>query len=269
MGDAARRWAQQLAGWGIPDEIVAAAPSDPWELAPSDFSPARRRPSVAAGVAAEAALDPPGSVLDVGCGAGAASLTLPPQAVTTVTGVDQSADMADAFEAARVEAGFDGRSVIGDWSEVLPDLDPHDVVVAHHVVYNVPDLAGLVAAMTAVARRRVVIEMTERHPRDRLTPYFRALHDLDRPDGPTTDDLVAVVRELGIEPIVERAEGGGSLHRDSEDAVVASLGRQLCVGPDRAEEIRAVLRTQPADGRRQVAVVHWNGAADQGGTLVG
>ena len=35
MTAAARRWADQLAAWAIPDEILATAPESPWSLPPS------------------------------------------------------------------------------------------------------------------------------------------------------------------------------------------------------------------------------------------
>ena len=71
MTDAAERWQAELAGWAIPDEILAQAPESPWGFPPELFAappdpidtPSRDR--------ALEALPPGGSVLDVGCGGGA------------------------------------------------------------------------------------------------------------------------------------------------------------------------------------------------------
>ena len=90
MSSAAERWADQLAGWAIPPEILAAAPESPWAFSPSlfrapdpddgDDSPSLRR--------ALEALDEGGTLLDVGAGAGAAGLPVamwwpPARRVTT------------------------------------------------------------------------------------------------------------------------------------------------------------------------------------------
>ena len=63
-------WRRDLAGWAIPEEITAAVTESPWVLPRQVF--ARRADRVRAAPAgpsferAWAALDPPGSVLDVG-----------------------------------------------------------------------------------------------------------------------------------------------------------------------------------------------------------
>ena len=90
------RWRSELAGWAIPPEILAQAPEPPWGFPVEMFraqddpadSPSRR-------VAAQA-LGDGGSVLDVGCGGGAAAMAVVPRA-GHVAGVDSSADMLAAF----------------------------------------------------------------------------------------------------------------------------------------------------------------------------
>src|SRR2546430_17593255 len=75
----AERWANALAEWAIPPEILARAPVSPWEFPPgvlerrADRAATPRTPSDRV---AAAALPAAGAVLDVGCGAGAASLPL-------------------------------------------------------------------------------------------------------------------------------------------------------------------------------------------------
>jgi hypothetical protein len=63
-----RRWQDELAGWTIPDDLLAAAPESPWSFPAELFgdpgppvdSPSRQR--------ALGTLPDGGSVLDVGCG---------------------------------------------------------------------------------------------------------------------------------------------------------------------------------------------------------
>lgn len=85
---AAARWARLQAGRGIPAEIVAAAPADPWYHDPAWFT----APPVPVGspswTAGLALLATPGSVLDVGCGGGDAAFGLAERA-TELIGVDR------------------------------------------------------------------------------------------------------------------------------------------------------------------------------------
>ncbi|MGH9076050.1 MAG: methyltransferase domain-containing protein [Acidimicrobiales bacterium] len=249
-GGAARRWAEALGRWAIPDEIMAAAPEPPWGLPPEMFrvsvrpSPpdsASRRSALEAlaalGGAAPAGRGP--SVLDVGCGGGAAGMALVPPA-TAVTGVDQSSGMLANFAEAAVAAGVEHREVAGRWPEVAAQAGTADVVVCHHVVYNVAAIGPFVAALAAAARRRVVVELTDVHPTSPMTPLWRQFWDLDRPDEPTSDLFVEVVREAGwapglahqVRPVVR---GVG------DDAYAAFVRRRLCLPAERQPEVSAAL----------------------------
>ena len=73
MGDAARRWAELQNGRGVPPEILAAAPADPWTHAPRDFTAPEVAADTSSRTAAARLLGAGGTVLDVGCGGGAAA----------------------------------------------------------------------------------------------------------------------------------------------------------------------------------------------------
>src|SRR5256885_596520 len=96
---AAQGWRRALADWAIPEEILAAAPESPWtfpvELFARRADAAPDAPTVSNRKALEA-LHEGGAVLDVGCGAGAASLPLARRA-GMLTGVDSSDGMLEAF----------------------------------------------------------------------------------------------------------------------------------------------------------------------------
>src|SRR5688500_8082804 len=98
-GPAARVWSEGLESWAIPPELLAAAPLSPHgvSLATLDRAAdeALRRRTPTTDVAAEA-LPESGTVLDIGCGVGAASLPLVDRA-SLIVGVDESAEMLDAF----------------------------------------------------------------------------------------------------------------------------------------------------------------------------
>src|SRR5258707_834766 len=145
------------------------------------------------------ALRPSGSVIDVGCGAGAASLPLAPN-TTDLTAVDERPAMLEELVQQAAAVGLAPHTVPGRWPDVAGEVPPADVVVCHHVVYNVPDLDAFALALHDRARRRLVLELTALHPLTPLNPLWRMLHDLDRPTGPSAHDAAAVLHEAGLRP---------------------------------------------------------------------
>lgn len=240
---ALRRWRESLEGWAIPEEILAAAPEDPWSFpaevfatkadADPDATPSRLR--------AVEALPEGGVVLDVGCGAGAASLGLVPPAGRLI-GVDSLNEMLVEFERRARRVGVGYGTVEGAWPEVADAVEAADVVVCHHVLYNVADLAPFVSRLTEHARRRVVVELTEEHPIAWTGDLWRRFHSLERPRGPTVRHCVAALRELGVDPVVEDFDdpGGAWGFRRKEDAV-AMVRRRLCLPAGRDREIREAI----------------------------
>ena len=263
---AAERWASALEDWAIPPDILERAPASPWHFPPELFArraeqvlrddepvgPSRRR--------ALEALPDQGSVLDVGVGGGAGCLPLAPPAALLV-GVDQGADMLTVFAQAADRRGVAHREHVGPWPDVAPQVEPADVVVCHNVIYNVADLVPFAAALTDHARRRVVLEMTWDHPTSNLNPLWLALHGLVRPTGPTADDAVAVLTEMGLEVTVEPFEGRWRRDDDNRGEWLAMLRRRLCVGPERDAEVEALVDAEAAAPTRRCATLWWEGTA--------
>jgi len=249
---ALQRWREQLDGWAIPSEILAAAPESPWEYPVGLFrSRARRagsRPATPSNLEAARSMPQGGSVLDVGAGAGAASLPLAGLAGRLVA-VDESPAMVASFLAAAEAAGVPAEAVEGRWPEVAGRVGPADVVVCHHVLYNVADLAPFALALTGHARRRVVAELTDRHPLAGLRPLWRRFHDLDRPTGPGADDAVAALGAAGLEVDRQDWEQPDRFGFDDFDELVAFTRRRLCLPAARDPEVAEALL---ADGTRQV-----------------
>jgi SAM-dependent methyltransferase len=251
----AERWRDELAAWAIPERILAAAPESPYgfpvglflaDAEPVD-TPSRRR--------ALDALQDGGTVLDVGCGGGRASLALVPPA-TRVVGVDSSPEMLTAYADAAAARGVDHAEVDGSWPEAAARAGSADVVLAHHVFYNVPDLRRFVAALTAAAHRRVVVELTGKHPWVATRELWRRFHDLDRPEGPSADLAVAVLRSEGIAVEVERWEAAA--RPSSRQQAVTLVRRRLCLPADAEPDVDAAL---PADYElipREVVTLWWD-----------
>jgi SAM-dependent methyltransferase len=249
---AADRWAEALAAWAIPDDILARAPESPWVHPPAMFrldeSEATAMPSTPSFRWAALALERPGAVLDVGCGGGRSSIPLGPGRVTRLVGVDEQPAMLEQFGAAARAAGIPATGVTGRWPDVAGGVGTVDVVVCHHVAYNVADIRPFVRALSDHAARRVVVELPERHPTAPFTPLWQRFWGLERPTEPSAALFVDVVgEELGVAPVVERWEraprrASVALEGDDERAAyVAFVRRRLCLTADRDDEVAAAL----------------------------
>ena len=236
-------WGRALGEWAIPEEILASVRESPWSL---PVEPFRRRteaalaepPSPSAQRALEA-LPEGGSVLDVGAGAGAASLALVPR-VGRIVAVDPSEEMLAAFTELAAGAGVASETVPGSWPDVAPTVRPADVVVCHHVLYNVADLGPFVRALDDHARARVVIEIPTEHPRAWLNDLWKRFHDLDRPDRPTADDAESALIELGI-PVKREDWVAPPGKGTSREEAVAFTRQRLALPPERDEEVAEAL----------------------------
>lgn len=257
---AAVRWAEQLAGWGIPEHLEAAAPATPWRFDVARFARLADHADTIDGPSRQQAaqrLEPGGSVLDVGCGAGAGSLPLIPPAGHLV-GLDPQSDMLAAF-AERVTARRARVTTIeGRWPDDVDQVPSVDVVVCHNVGYGSADLAGFAHALAKPARRRVVIEITRQHPLAWLNPFWEALHGVTRPTGPTSDDAAAVLAEAGIPVHVEHWDKPSLSAQEDPDEQLTFVRERLCLGSERDDEIRTLLKAHPPPERRQVTTLWWD-----------
>src|SRR5258708_26598559 len=98
LAELTSRWRDDLASWAIPEHILAGVTESPWVLPTQVF--ARRADKLSSEPTGQsferewAALDPPGTVLDVGAGPGAASLPPAPR-TTELIAADSSQKMLD------------------------------------------------------------------------------------------------------------------------------------------------------------------------------
>lgn len=265
------RWRGDLAAWAIPDHITAAVSESPWVLPRQVF--ARRAEMLAAqpcGPSFEhawAALDPPGSVIDVGSGAGAACLPLLPR-TTSLTAVDADQGMLDLL--AERAGGVPTELVNGTWPQVAERVPAADLVTCHHVLFNVPEPEPFIRALTDHARRLVVLENTATHPLTSLNALWLRIHQLRRPDRPTALDLIAIIEAMGLQPRWQRWQRPGGPDYASFDELVDVTRRRLCLPPDRAGEIADALIVEGVDPRRpadlgssgrEVLTIWWPGQA--------
>lgn len=243
--DPLARWKSDLDAWAIPDEIINAAGESPWGFPPGLFerraSSALERALTYSNHRALEALPASGSVLDVGAGGGAASLPLAPKA-GSITAVDSSEPMLEGF--IRAASGLDvkSRAVAGSWPEAAARVSPVDVVVCHHVLYNVPQIAPFVTALKDKALHRVVIELTPEHPLAWMNDLWIKFHNLRRPDRPTYRDAVECLRYLGLDAQchVETSVSVMGGFEKREDAI-AFVRKRMCLRPERDEDLARAL----------------------------
>ena len=247
-----------MADWAIPREILGAAPRRPFVFIPEMFTPPEPGTfelSVSNRRAAEA-LKNGGSVLDVGCGGGAAAFAVTPPA-TEVIGTDRQSNMLELFTVTARQRGIAVSVAAGSWPEVADEVSVADVVVCHNVLYNVTDIGAFVAALHAHARRRVVIEITPKHPQDRRRKLWRHFWSLERPHEPTAATAVEVIAEAGLNPVVEESllpEDRFASKRSDLEA--AHWCRNMCLPPAREAEVAALMAGVPFP--RERVTIWWD-----------
>ena len=267
-------WRCDLDSWAIPAHISAAVAESPWVLARPVFARrADRLSSAPSGPSYErawAALDPPGSILDVGAGAGAACLPLLSRG-TALTVVDRDAGMLALVAERAAVLDVAAQCVHGSWPEAAAQVPAADLVTCHHVLYNVPDLAPFVSALTARARRVVITEMTAEHPLVTLNGLWLKFHGLRRPESPTAADLLQILAAMGLQPGHQRWRRPGAVDYASFEELTDVTRRRLCLPPERAAEVADALAEAGADPShpgelaspgREVVTIWWQGGAD-------
>lgn len=249
-------WARALSAWAIPKEILDQTKESPWIHPPVLFQVPDEIGLTISHTRAFEALPIGGSVLDVGCGGGIATFALTPRA-SHVIGVDHQSEMLQMFSANAESRGVTCEVFEGFWPEIAPVVPKADVVVCHHVVYNVAEIGPFLQELNSHAKFRVVIEIPTRHPLSNLSGAWKHFWNLDRPTEPTSEDLLKVLKEIGIDarcqywwgPVRDRID----VEQDSE-----FLRIRLCLPPERLPEVRDYLLAHPTPHQRTLATIWWD-----------
>ena len=256
------QWRSDLASWAIPDEILSQAPESPWIHPVSMFTVDDEIADSPSHRIAREAVPENGSVLDVGSGGGRASMALVPPA-TTLVAVDHQQGMLDAFAEAAASRGVQSELFLGDWPDVAAAVPVCDVVVCHHVAYNVSDIGPFLLALDAHARVRVVLEVPEHHPISNMNPLWKQFWDLDRPTRPTAQDLAEIARSMGFDAHLDlwQDETWGARVTLPDDERVRFARIRLCLTQERDAEVAAALIAQADAAPRAVATIWWDVAS--------
>jgi SAM-dependent methyltransferase len=255
----AAAWREDLDSWAIPEEILSQATEPPWVHPVAMFTVEGEVADSTSHQRAREALPTGGSVLDIGSGGGRASFALVPPAGEVIA-VDHQQGMLDVFAAAADVRGVAHREFLGDWPDLADEVPEADVVVCHHVAYNVRDIVPFLQALSVHARRRVVLEIPMNHPMSNMNELWKKFWDLERPTKPTGDELAAIARAMGFDAQLEvwEDETWGKRVAMPEAERVRFARIRLCLTEDRDAEVAAALLEQKDAQPRRVATLWWD-----------
>ena len=265
MTDAARvlelseQWQDDLASWAIPPAILDQAEEAPWSHPVAMFTVAGQITDSPSHRLAREGVPSTGSVLDVGSGGGRAAFAVTPPA-GTVVGVDHQQAMLDEFADGAVRRGVIHHEYLGDWPDVADDVPECDVVVCHHVAYNVADIVPFLQALNDHARHRVVLEIPMHHPISVLSPLWKRFWNLDRPTRPTAEDLYAICLAMGFDARIERWEDPEFGHRSPLSVAdeIRFTRIRLCLPAERSDEVAEALASAGPGRPRELVTIWWD-----------
>jgi SAM-dependent methyltransferase len=184
-----------------------------------------------------------GSLLDVGAGAGRYAVPLAATA-GRVTAVEPSAAMRRHL-AERVEAAglTNVRIVPATWEEAV--VEPHDVVLAAHILYPIADIVPFVQKLVANARRAWFLTIRVEPMGAEFAPLWRDIWGTPYPVEPTLLDLYLLLFSLGLRANVRLKPFHGAGETATLEEAVAHARSRLFLpegASEHDERIRVFLR---------------------------
>ncbi|RZP25856.1 MAG: class I SAM-dependent methyltransferase [Acidimicrobiales bacterium] len=255
----ASQWRSDLEAWAIPDHILEQASQEPWVHPVAMFTVGDEVADSVSHDRAREAVPKGGSVLDVGSGGGRASFALAPPAETFYA-VDHAQEMLDAYAEAAAKRGVQHQEFRGSWPDVAADVPVADVVVCHHVAFNVAAIVPFLQALNDHAQRRVVLELPMTHPLSNMSPLWKKFWDLDRPTAPTAQQLADITSALGFDGHLDAwpdETWGQRVSMPMEERVRFARIR-LCLSADRDAEVAAALLKDLDATPREVCTLWWD-----------
>ena len=224
---------------------MRGARDDRWAATAARFRMDPHRKLEANTAAVAALIGPDDVVVDVGGGAGRVSLPLALHCAEVIN-VEPSAAMRTEFEASAAESGIgNARCLDADWPREAAGIEG-DVVLVVDVTYFVRDIVPFVLALSAAARKRVIIKVWSVPPPNSAASLFEMVHGESHASVPGHRDLLPILWDLGILPEVrmlpdDMRPGGVAAHPQTIDEAVRSAVEWAigATNPGAAEKVRA------------------------------
>jgi SAM-dependent methyltransferase len=252
-----KNWQEQLASWAIPKEIIEQAPTSPWihpvEL--FEIDPDQALKQTPATAAALAGLKDEKSVLDIGCGGGKATFELAGH-IKKAIGVDHQSVMLDRYRETAKIKNIEVETYLGDWPQIESVVPIAEVVLVHHVLYNVSDIENFVKALNKHASSRVVLELPVKHPLSAMNPYWKHFWNIERPAGPTAEDALEIIKDFSKDPKIQYYDAPNFKEVAIEKMVEFNRIR-LCLTVEKDQEILEFTKNQPSE-LRKLATIWWD-----------
>jgi hypothetical protein len=160
------------------------------------------------------------------------------------------------FNAEAVRRNVESETHEGFWPEISEKVSKADVVVSHHVLFNVKNIEEFLLACNSHAAKRVVIEIPERHPQSDANYLWEHFWGLKRPNSPKANDILDILSELGIKAQVQNWEGKARASTDISKTVEYARIR-LCLDSSKDEEIKNLLQGRES-APRKLATIWWD-----------
>lgn len=248
----ANNWADDLATWAIPKEILDQAETTPFIHPVSQFDVPKEIPNTPSHLRARELN--PDSILDIGCGGGVAAFATD---APLVIGVDQQQGMLDLFAKNATARGRKSQTFLGNWQDIADKVPKADVVAVHHVLFNVPEIEQFLKDLNSHANKRVIIEIPTKHPLSDFNPAWKHFWNIDRPSKPNGEDVVSIARELGFDAKFEIWKGDFGREIDL-DQTAEILQIRLCLPASRRQEVKEFLIANPREEKRELITIWWD-----------
>lgn len=206
-------------------------------------------------------------VIDVGAGGGRFAVPLA-RRVRELVAVEPSASMRNVLTEAADDHGLQNIEIVAStWEEA--EVAPADLVFAAHVTYSVPRIEPFVRKMNRLATQRVAIITFSDPAQHVFAPFWEQVYGEERLRLPVRDELLAVLRELGIDPQIEALQPRLPDTLGTPEQAIDMVRSRLFIGTGTPEEARMLdamqVLTEVRDGQvwvrdatpNEVSVLSW------------
>jgi SAM-dependent methyltransferase len=200
------------------------------------------------------ALGAEGTLLDVGAGAGRYALPIAQRGLS-VTAVEPSAGMRrNLVERVQQTGVTTVRIVESAWEDA--SVEPHDVVLASHILYPIADVVPFIHKLVAHARRAWFLTIRVEPMGGEFGPLWQEIRGTPYPVEPTFLDLYNLLFAMGLPANVRLRPFAGGQAAGTLDEVVQHVRSRLFLAEDDRRHDDAIRRflqqhMQEQDGRWQ------------------